>query len=224
LRNLHFCHRQLSLSKAQNIRLNSDQSAIRFAQPLPAHAKINWVNLVGLITLLGIYRPVAAEPVRTVLMVYGESRLTPAITVGDENIRSAARESGGPPVEFLTEFLDVGRFADDGYEALLTGFLRGKYHGKHVDVVVAGGPAALSFLLHHREQILPGTPVVHAAVTLAQLKTLAAPPDVVGVPIDPDPTPTLELALRLQPQARRLVLVTGTSAWDSDWKNNCVRP
>lgn len=173
--------------------------------------------LAGLIfLLLGTPLRAAAGQVRTVLMVYGESRLSPAITVGDENIRAAAQEAGGPDVEFLTEFLDVGRFADPAYEALLSGFLRGKYQGKHIDVVVAGGPTALRFLLRHREQLLPGVPLVHAAVTLAQLKALPSPPGLVGVPIDPDPLPTLELALLLHPRARRLMLITGTSAWDRD--------
>jgi len=216
LRDLGFPgHSQVEFSVAQSIRPNSGRLAIGFSRPLPVYTKIKRAGLVGLTVLLGISPAAAAEPVRTVLIVYGESRLSPAIMVGDENIRSAA-QGGGQPVDFLTEFLDVGRFADEGYEALLTDFLRGKYQGKHIDVVVAGGPTALRFLLRHREQFLSGTPVVHAAVTSAQLKALSPPPDVVGVPIDPDPLPTLELALRLHPQARRLVLVTGTSAWDLD--------
>ncbi|MDD5113878.1 MAG: ATP-binding protein [Methylobacter sp.] len=200
----------IRLSKWANI----STTAVRKLQCSGSGAR-KW-GVAGLVFLLGISLPAAAEPVRTVLMVYGESRLSPAITVGDENIRAAAQEGSGQSVEFLTEFLDVGRFADAGYEALLTDFLRGKYQGKHIDVVVAGGPSALRFLLRHRAELLPDTPVVHAAVTSAQLKALSPPPDVVGVPIDPDPLPTLELALRLHPQARRLTLITGTSAWDLD--------
>jgi len=200
----------IRLSKWANI----STTAVRKLQCSRSWAR-KW-GVAGLVFLLGISLPAAAEPVRTVLMVYGESRLSPAITVGDENIRAAAQEGRGQSVEFLTEFLDVGRFADAGYETLLTDFLRGKYQGKHIDVVVAGGPSALRFLLRHRAEFLPDTPVVHAAVTSAQLKALAPPPDVVGVPIDPDPLPTLELALRLHPQARRLTLITGTSAWDRD--------
>ncbi len=174
--------------------------------------------VAGLVLFSGVALPVAAEPVRTVLMVYGESRLHPAITILDENLRSAVQEGTGQPVEFLTEFLDVGRFSDGRYETRLTEFLRAKYLGRPVDVIVAGGPTALKYLLRHREEILRGTPVVHMVVTPAQLKALAPPPDVVGVPIDSDPLPTLALALRLHATARRLVLVTGTSAWDLEWE------
>jgi signal transduction histidine kinase len=151
-------------------------------------------------------------------MVYGESRLLPAITIFDENFRSTVRESAGQPVEFLTEFLDVDRFPVDRYEPLLTGFLRGKYQDRPVDVIVAAGSTALKFLLRHRGEILPGVPVVHAVITQAQLAALAPPPDVVGLPMDSDPLPTLELALRLQPKARCLILVTGTSDMDREWE------
>ncbi|MGD0960634.1 MAG: ATP-binding protein [Methylomonas sp.] len=88
--------------------------------------------IAGLILVLGITLPATAEQIRVELPVYGESRLTPAITAADANIRSTVREGGGEPVGFLTGFLDVGRFSGDGYETSLTNFLRDKYQGSMV--------------------------------------------------------------------------------------------
>ena len=96
----------------------------------------------------------------------------------------------------------------EAYATAQAEFLRQKYSGRNVRVIVAEAFAALQFTLKFRDRMLPGVPVVHIAVPIDQLERVSLPADVVGKSIDLDPTETLRFALRLQPGAERMVIVT----------------
>ena len=98
-------------------------------------------------------------------------------------------------------------------------YLREKYAARPPDAIVVAAEGALEFFLRHREQLFPGTPIVHMAVSRSNLPKLPAlPADVVGVPIEYDFSGTIEQALTWHPKARRLVIVTGTSGQDREWE------
>ena len=98
-------------------------------------------------------------------------------------------------------------------------FLREKYAAAPPEVIIVGGQEALDFWLRHREEVFPGVPVVHLAVSVARLEQVRPlPPGFVGIPIDHDVVGTIEQALRWHPAARRLVVVTDASPWDREWE------
>jgi len=47
------------------------------------------------------------------------------------------------------------------YDKAQAEFLPHKYGGRNIRVVVAVAPPALRFLMDHRDEIVPGAPVVH---------------------------------------------------------------
>ena len=124
--------------------------------------------------------------------------------------------SGSPDrVEIYREAMDLSRFDSEAYRNLLRDQLRAKYAGKKIDVVVAVMAPALDFLLNHRDEIFPGTPIVFCGIDRKQLGDRSLPADVTGVLLKREFSPTLELVFRLHPDTERIVVVAGTSEFDT---------
>jgi hypothetical protein len=155
---------------------------------------------------------VAAGNIKHVLIIYANDRLLPAVIEGDSGIREALAESD-PSAVVNGEFLDIPDYDAQAYHSALMTFLRAKYSQKVPDVIIAAGEESIDFMLRNRTELFPLAPIVHAGVAkwfLRQEPTL--PVDVVGVPVDYDFAATIEQALQWRRQARRLVLVTGSSS------------
>jgi len=160
----------------------------------------------------------ATERSKTILTIYSNERLLPATIAIDMALRdSLGVETDNPPV-YLSEFLDRSHFSGSAYDKLLSDFFRNKYASQHIDVIIASGPLALQFLLRHQADLFTGIPVVLSGVDRDTFQSKTLPPNFVGVPIAVEPLPTIELALRLQPDAREIVIVTGSSDFDRLWE------
>ncbi len=152
----------------------------------------------------------AAEPARSVLVVYADSRQLPAVVAFDEAVRNTL----GGQFEVFSEFLDIGRFGDERYMALAAQYLRQKYAAIEFHAIIAGAPIALDFLLQHRDEILPAIPVIHAVVAPEVIAGKTLPADVVGVPAKFDAAATIDLALKLHPAVRRVLVIAGSGRYD----------
>lgn len=160
----------------------------------------------------------AAEETKNLLVLYANSRLLPANIAADRGLRAALENLPGRHVELYSEFLDVPRFRGDPYVETVRAYLREKYRQHPPDVIVVGGDEALGFFLQQRD-LFPVAPVVHMGVGRSAIEEFAAlPDDVIGTPVDFDTAGTIELALRWRPDARRVVIVTGTGEWDRSWE------
>jgi len=158
-----------------------------------------------------------ASPARNVLVLYSYSRLLPASIEGDKGLRETLEGLDTGQVQIFEEYLDSPRFTLDEYAEATVAFLRDKYASRPPDVVVAGGPEVLRFLLWHRDRLFPGVPVVHEGVRPNALPR-QLPADVVGVPHAVEFGKTLDLALQLHPRTRRAVFVSRTAPGpDSEW-------
>jgi PAS domain S-box-containing protein len=155
---------------------------------------------------------------KTVLTIYSEERLLPANIVIDAALRDSLGLGTDNPPTYLSEFLDFPRFSSSDYDRLLSDFLRSKYAGQHIDVIVASGPLALEFLRRHQTDLFTAIPVVLCGIERGFSQPEPLPTNFVGVPVAVEPLPTIELALRLQPDAREIVLVTGASEFDRRWE------
>ncbi len=200
-----------------------DLFAILFAPPLrrlffaPGASLRRWAARLILVVLSS--QAVAEGPTGNVLVLYSDNRLLPGVAVIDEAFDSRLRAELGLQVDLFNEFLDLDRLPQEMYHRGLVRFLGEKYRGTRIDALVAVRGPVLRFLLEHRDELFPGVPIVHAAITAAELAALKLPSNVIGVPIRYEPAQTLEVALRLHPKTRRLVVITGTSQLDQAWES-----
>lgn len=174
------------------------------------------LTLISL-TLLSALPLAADRESKAVLTIYSDERLMPANQVID----AALRDTLGLQKHNLTyfsEFLDFTRFGSPAYDKVASNFLRDKYALQPIDVIVAVGPLALQFLYCHQADLFPGVPVVLLGTNRGSLQSQKRLPNFLGVPTTIEPLPTIDLALRLQPDAREIVVVTGTSEFDRAWE------
>jgi signal transduction histidine kinase len=152
---------------------------------------------------------------RRVVVLYSNNRIVPGNVEFDLGLKAALTIHGVESARIFSEFLDSPEFTGDAYEDLMISYLHGKYATSPPDVMVVVSDDALSFVVRHRAKLFPGVPIVHAVVSSAVLDShRPLPADIVGVPNHYDYSGTISQALLWHPTARRLVIVTGTSARD----------
>ena len=136
-----------------------------------------------------------------------------------QSLRDAFAAGSSEPIQLRNEYLDLSRFQDAAQRRVLVNFLRQKYEGQKIDLVIAALSSVLDFALEFRREVFPGVPIVFLGLDQQEVQKRSLPSDVVGVPIKMDLLGTLELALRLQPLTRRVFVVTGSSPFDVSWEN-----
>ena len=179
-----------------------------------------WSALGALLATVLSTAAIAADPGaasvrerKSVLVLHGESRATPAIFRIDEALRSRLA-TAAPAVELLSEYLDLSWASGATYEARVLDYLQAKYEGRRIDLVVPVATTALRFALEHRGELFPGAAIVFCAVDQVGAAGLDLSRDVTGVLMVVEAAATLEAARRLQPDLRRAVVVGGASPLD----------
>jgi signal transduction histidine kinase len=153
---------------------------------------------------------------KTVVLLYPDPRLLPESIAVEQGVRATLEPALASGIDFYTEYLDLGLLSEDRSERLLTRFLRQKYQGRKVDLVIPVAFPALHFFLQHRAELFPGVPAIFCAANLDAVRKLDLGPDVTGVRLRSEWGATLEAALRVDPGIRQVIVITGTSEIDRD--------
>jgi hypothetical protein len=169
----------------------------------------------GIAMLIAGCLPVSAAT-RHILFLFDERVELPGLSLLDAELARTLRSNSTEPIEIYREAMDLSRFSSNSYKTVLRDFLRAKYADKKIDVAVAVMAPAFDFLLTYGDLIFPGTPIVFCGLDRRQLGTRTLPPNVYGVLIKREFAPTLELALRLHPKTENIVVVSGTSEFDTE--------
>src|SRR5271166_3361708 len=180
-----------------------------------------FLSLIGIVVSGGLEPSVAqndkpTDGKKNVLILYGERLDLPVIRMAEQSLRETFAASVAPQVEWFAEYFDFARFPSAEHEANLTRYLRERYAGRKIDLIMPVSSLSLRFLLRHREEIFPGVPVVYAVQSAAEVHAGAPPPKVTGVAAAMGVRGTGDLARRLQPEAREIVCVGGASGADQD--------
>jgi signal transduction histidine kinase len=161
-------------------------------------------------------QPVAEPPTKRVLVVYWYDKDYPVNVALDRGLRRTLFASQAR-VELYTEYLETNRFPEQQAESLRE-YLRSKYVGTPIDVVVGSGVAVVDFLLEHRRELFPATPMVFIG-GLSRTVDVAAAPGITGVAAYRDFRKGMDLALRLQPGTERAYVISGTRERDRRLEN-----
>lgn len=161
--------------------------------------------------------PAAAAESPSVLLIYADPRLLPAVVTMDQTLRDTINSRPPPAARFYTEYLDLSWFPG-AQEKDIRRAMREKYVRSKFAVVVACGESALRFALRERAALFPGVPVVFCTVEDDALERLRLPPGVTGVTMFRDWAAGLELILKLHPDTRRIVFVGGAGALERGWE------
>ena len=156
-------------------------------------------------------------PPRAVLVLYDENKDFSGLALMDQSLKAALKVGTPTGLQVYTEYMDVSRFNEPGYDTQLRDFYRRKYAGKHIDVIIAVMAPSLDFVLKYGGEIFPGAAVVFCGLDARELAGRTLGPNVTGVLVKREFKPTLELALRLHPATRQVVFIAGTSPFNRFW-------
>src|SRR5688572_21647527 len=148
-----------------------------------------------------------AQPDRTVLTIHWGPEEFPGTSVVDAAIREALLPTADSPLRYYSEYLETEEFPSEAASFAFRDYIRQKFAGRRIDLVIADSTPALQFALRHRPDLFPGSPIVFAAGSLPGVTIGSTPPGITGVLTDAAWAETLELALRLHPSVRRVFVV-----------------
>lgn len=162
-------------------------------------------------------------PAKRVLILTSYDPNYPAVTLLSQNITATIRHGSAGRVEFFYEFQENFRIPNAKYEAEMLAFLRRKYEGENINLVLALGAPALRFLLKHESVLFREIPKVYYFHDESEQEAHTLWPHVTGVWADPEVNKTLEFALTLQPDIENVFVVSGNSAQDQFLRNEAQK-
>jgi len=162
----------------------------------------------------------AAAPKR-ILILYWYNREYAGNITFEQNFRAGLQSAPPGTVEIYSEYLESNRFPGENQEVLMRNYLRDKYVGRNIDVIMAVTDKPLEFLLKYRHELFTNVPIVFVAVKLPTSTELAAGPGMTGIVYGGNQRSTLELALRLHPDTEQVFIVSGTLDRDKRFELAC---
>ena len=154
-------------------------------------------------------RAPAAQTVKRnrVLALYWYGKDFPSNVAFDRGIQAAFQNAG---IEYYAEYFEPNRFPGEGQAVVLRDYLRRKYSGRKIDVLIAMSTVSADFLLKYRDDLFPDTPIVFHTANRTQLRERTVGTSFSGVVPDDIHAKTLDLALRLHRSTKHVFVINGT--------------
>jgi len=159
--------------------------------------------------------PAQAQTPKTILILYSGQFGLPGYDRANAGLWPTLRAAGVPTDTVFSEYLDLGRNPSAAYRDQLADFLKGKYAGRNIGVIVAISTSAASFVLDEQYRLFAGVPVIAALPSLSRLPNTATHPLVV-LGDRYDIAGTLQDALDVLPDTQNVLVVVGTSDFDKN--------
>jgi len=154
-----------------------------------------------------------------VLVLYPSQQGMPAVEALESVIRRDLADGSAGHTDLYTEYVDVVRFPEPGYKEVLHDFLRDKYKGEKIDVIVSPWiRGSGEFLSRYRDELFPGAAAVYVQETVQPLE-----PNSTVIYYNRNYTSSLDFALRLQPNTKRVFVIVGSGAIDKSYLDS-ARP
>jgi signal transduction histidine kinase len=144
---------------------------------------------------------------RTVLTIHSGAESFPSNPLLDAGIRDGLAASSGVPIDYLAEYLEADLFPTEAATLAFKDYLRRKYQGRTIDLVIAMTDVALRFVLDHRAELFPDAPVIFFALAGPDEATRNVGGGITGVTVAIAYGETLKLALALHPSTQHVFVV-----------------
>jgi PAS domain S-box-containing protein len=128
-----------------------------------------------------------------------------------EGIESVLKGKGSHAV-LRVEYMDAKHVNDPKHYRTLYELYKRKFANSRFDVIISSDDDAFNFLLKHRQDLFPGTPVVFCGVNYFRDSMLAGPDGFTGVVESFDVKRTLDVALKAHPDARYVYVYVDNTA------------
>jgi transcriptional regulator with PAS, ATPase and Fis domain len=136
----------------------------------------------------------------------------------DESFQSVLQTAPSGSIEYYPEYFDTKRFPGENQAQLLFEYLKQKYEGIRIDVVVTASDVALDFFLRYRKELFPTAPIVFTSVKRPTVAQLAEGAGITGTVHVNSHRKTIDLAIGLHPGTEHVFVVSGTLEHDKRYE------
>ena len=161
-----------------------------------------------------ILAPLASAPVlaqaaraKNVLVLHLGAESFPANPLIDRGIHSAFVAHPEIPISYYAEYLDAELVTRSDPNPPFKEYLRQKFAGMPIDVVIASSDRLVRFAITHRAELFPDAPIVFWGLQVPDADIRSAGAGITGVQTGVNFAPTLQFALTLQPELRRVFVI-----------------
>jgi signal transduction histidine kinase len=166
--------------------------------------------------MLAVASPGPAQPTQSasgnapaVLFLEEDDAGRPGYVAIMSGFRQSLQESLPESVAVYLENLDLARFSHADYHNQIRQWLRQKYHGKKINVVVASGPISMKLASEYRRECWPDARLIGVGSRPKEDEDPEEAAHVAWLAVKLDAAGTLDAARKLMPDASRLVVVVG---------------
>lgn len=154
---------------------------------------------------------------KTVLLLFPYQVNYPRTMLAEKSIPTQLNSATDFSFTLYYEYMDLNRFADEGYQQQLVNLYRFKYSHKPVDLVFVVGEEALNFWLDHRAEILPDPPVVVFNILPEDIISRQLPANFTAISAETDYIPSVKWIMQARPMINQVVLVHGVGERDQPY-------
>lgn len=151
---------------------------------------------------------------KKVLIVFSESRESTGMASMEQALRDEMNRESTNAIDFYDEDLDAQRFPDNAHALAFRDFLRQKYSGKNLDMIVAFMSRDFNLTNELPAAVFSRIPVVFVAVSELEIPDSLRRPGYSGIFQRFDISGTLSLIFRLKPETHQVVVLGGVSMTD----------
>ena len=141
----------------------------------------------------------------TVLVIHSGSESHPANPILDAGIREALASRSDVAIDYFAEYLESDIFPAEEAASALTDYIRRKYRGRRIDLVIAMTDTGLRFVLDHRGELFPQAPIVFFGVAPGEITQVGG--GITGIRVGVAYGETLKLALALHPSTQNVFVI-----------------
>lgn len=122
--------------------------------------------------------------------------------------RHLNRDNG---IDLRIEYLDTKHYSSREYLDEVYRSLSKKYADTNFQLILAADNNALSFVLNHRREFFPDTPIVFCGINFFSQDMLQGLSNITGVNEDVRPRRTIDLMLHNRPETKRIIVISDNS-------------
>jgi hypothetical protein len=175
--------------------------------------KIEKITPAAILLLVFLVQPLCAEEpkeTKRVLILYSEDKDHPAHELTDRGIRATFESNKRFHIRLYTEYLDAARFGSPAHTRAFAAYLRSKYTGLKIDIVIAVYPNAVNIILSETGGMFLRVPIVACEVSRPYADRLENSPKkslLTGTVMGENISGMLHAALRMKPGLKRVALI-----------------